>query len=551
MESASQPLFGNQPYHWRGDRATFLSFNPAFVSLMGAKNVGTSTNPKGLTDTQMALMEQMVNSITYPPNPEQTIERIYSGKLGNVDLDDGEGAQRGMKLYHTFPFPGGVLAGRSCVQCHSLPDGSNNRLTLVDALGGTGNQPIESAANRFLIAREGMLETKAFGLSIVRTSQFGLLHNGHSLVPNMSPPDFVALSTNWFIFLVFGPAFPGAKGPQIIDLIDFVRQLDTGIAPVVGAVETINTKNKTEPGVGWFLDMVEQQARLAYCDVIAYLRKQSGESGFFFDVNMATAAYRDIHGNQVLTRSGLLALLTNTDDVLVIQAVPVGSGRRVASLKGIAPIYRGRAPNNLTLEPMTPNTAWQDVPKLTKNWKAGTAAHDFTWDGKFPSGKPVPEPNSMKTLRIYQQALINQAPKFGLTSMHHEAPRRFRVAGNNIRPGARLRFWIPRRVGPRIPITQARRYEEITVNLFPTSKKTTDGRRIWESQAETDPLFTYMLMLGGPDAPGVDEALNGKVAEPPPKNVFDPLTWNRHKIQVLNEDGTSGSGNTYQQITIR
>jgi hypothetical protein len=396
-----------------------------------------------------------------------------------------------------------------------------------------------------------MLEHKAANLSIIRTSQFGLLHNGHSLVPNTGPPEFVALSINWFIFIVFRPAFSGPDTQKLVDLIDFVRQMDTGIAPVVGSVQTVNTKNKAEPGVGWFLDMVEKQASMAYCDVTAYLRLESGESGFFFDASMAFPAYRDVHSSRVLTRAGILALITKTDDVLVIQAVPVGSGRRVASLKGIAPIYQGPVPSSLTLEPMTPNAAWQDVPRLTKNWTAGTAAHDFTWDGQFPSGKPVPTPNSMKTLRIYQQALINQAPKFGLTAMHHEAPRRFRVAGNNIRPGARLRFSIPRRISPTVPITKSRRYQEITVNLFPTSQKTTDGRRIWESQAEADPLFTYMLMLGGPDAPGVDEALNGKLAEPPPKNAFKANTWNNYQITVINQDNTQGVSIGAQRVTIR
>ncbi|MEE9128266.1 MAG: hypothetical protein V3U11_14130, partial [Planctomycetota bacterium] len=364
-------------------------------------------------------------------------------------------------------------------------------------------------------------------------------------------PEFVALSINWFIFVVFRPAFTGPNTQKLVDIIDFVRQLDTGIAPVVGAVQTINTQNKDEPGVIWFLDTVEKQASLAHCDVTAYLRLKSGESGFFYDVSMAFPAYRDVHSRRVLTRAGLMALVTNTDDVLIIQAAPVGSGRRVASLKGVAPVFTGPAPSSLTLEPMTPNTAWQDVPKLTKNWKAGTAAHDFTWDGKFPSGKAVPEPNSMKTLRIYQQALISQVPKYGVTSMTHEAPRRFRVAGNNIRPGARLRFWIPRRVSPTVPITKSRRYQEITVNLFPTAQKTTDGRRIWESQAEADPLFTYMLMLGGPDAPGVDEALHGRVAEPPPKNLFKPYAWNRYRITVINQDTTRGSSSVFQRVTIQ
>ena len=100
------------------------------------------------------------------------------------------------------------------------------------------------------------------------------------------------------------------------------------------------------------------------------------------------------------------------------------------------------------------------------------------------------------------------------------------------------------------PITRLRRDQEFTVNLFPIGQRTNDGRRIWETQAELDPMFTYMLMLGGPDAPGVNEAFNGKVAEPPPKNVFDPLKWNSYRIQIINEDSTTGWSTAAQRFTL-
>ena len=60
-----------------------------------------------------------------------------------------------------------------------------------------------------------------------------------------------------------------------------------------------------------------------------------------------------------------------------------------------------------------------------------------------------------------------------------------------------------------------------------------------------------MLMLGGPDAPGVDEALQGKVAEPPPKSLFKPITWNKYRITVINQDNTRGSSSVVQRMRIR
>src|SRR5262249_55610860 len=44
--------FSNAPYHWRGDKKTFVDFNEAFVNLQGAKDVGT-TEPMGVSASDM------------------------------------------------------------------------------------------------------------------------------------------------------------------------------------------------------------------------------------------------------------------------------------------------------------------------------------------------------------------------------------------------------------------------------------------------------------------------------------------------------------------
>jgi YVTN family beta-propeller protein len=54
-------LSGTEPLHWRGDRANFAAFNPAFVSLMG--------RDAQLSSSDMTAFESFVFSMRYPPNP--------------------------------------------------------------------------------------------------------------------------------------------------------------------------------------------------------------------------------------------------------------------------------------------------------------------------------------------------------------------------------------------------------------------------------------------------------------------------------------------------
>lgn len=132
----------NGPYHWRGDKANFTKFNGAFESLLGGHQ---------LTDLAMKQFEEFVFTIHYPPNPKQLSSRQLSGVFdpdpNSLDGNLSSGANRGMRLFHTFP----TVGPRTCVHCHALPEGSNNRIT--DPIGAVG-QPIESAALRGLFQKE-------------------------------------------------------------------------------------------------------------------------------------------------------------------------------------------------------------------------------------------------------------------------------------------------------------------------------------------------------------------------------------------------------------
>jgi YVTN family beta-propeller protein len=511
VNPAAQHLFANAPYHWRGDRATVNAFNSAYVTLMGAPNVGTPQQPRGLSDERMQDLVDMLNTIAYPPNAEQWIERRYLGDLGDPDLDDGSDQLLGLKLFHTLGFAGELMAGRSCVQCHSLPTGSNRLITEVEAVSV---QPMLTAGLRMLFQRDARRDESAFTLSGAVTGEFGLSHFGK--VPSL----------NLFLSVGVGRRIGAAKTTA---LTRFLRAFDSGIAPLIGAAFTIKATTPPHAAARMF-DLIENQVRLANTGLALRARIAGETKGYWFDLSTDPPSYSEVGGWTSRSRASLLADLRSQDDVLVLEATPVGSERRVAAPSGVAGWLPGPAPTGLALAPMAPSSAWAQVPRLRKNWRRGTGPDDFNWDGEIVSGVPAPEPRSLKALRIFQAALIEKAPQFGLTALRHEAPRRFAVHGNNIRLGARLLLRHAFAAGS----------ETIEMPLFPTDRVDA-GRRRWETTVEADPRLLYVLLLGGPQAPEVQAALRGEIAEPPPPSAFDPIGWNRWTATVRNEDGTSAS----------
>ncbi len=541
LAPTAQDFFSNKPYHWRGDRADFVAFNGAFVDLMGATNLNPSGPNKGLSDADMATYRAFIDTVMYPPNPEQAPDRVPPGDIGldPNDVGTGTGAMLGLKAFHVEPR--GRCQGRSCVQCHWLPEGSNNRITESGLVGG-----LETAAMRSLFSREGRAESPpAVGLSEIFTSHFGLTRDGHTHAL-LSPIADGPASIDRFVLDSFGaflPTFP--------DLIGFCRQMDTGIAPSVGVTHTVIFANKALQVTTDALDLLEEQVRQANCGFAVYAQLGGTRLGFYFDVTGTAEGYHQHGTTTVIPRATLLALVAS-GDVLVLQGTPAGSERRIASLTGHPGTLTGAVPSNITLQPLRPAIHWQEVPRMTKNWDPFVAApNGFAFSN--PNGL---EPLSLKSVRLLQRALIQFAPAFGLTAMRHEAPRRFAVAGADIRLGAKLRLRIPAPASAGTPPPYANVDANTTLlemNLYPTSKFA-DGRRVWETTVEADPLLVYVLLLGGPAATGVAAAvdtphlLTETTTYAP--GTFDPLAWNSFHVTVVNEDLSSSAG-SWQTLTLQ
>ncbi len=109
-------LPGTEPLHWRGDRADLLSFNPAFLTIMGRSAM--------LDFADFQDMEDFLFSIQYPPTPGRNLDGSLPNPGTSPDPANGE------TLFNT----GGLAGGGNCVDCHSIPTGTNQLIIPAGAV---------------------------------------------------------------------------------------------------------------------------------------------------------------------------------------------------------------------------------------------------------------------------------------------------------------------------------------------------------------------------------------------------------------------------------
>jgi hypothetical protein len=478
-------LITNAPYHWRGDKDNFTHFNEAFVKLQGMAQFVTTDKPSGGVSTaDMKAFETFVNTIHYPPNALQPKNRIYDGAVpsdfNSVAPGNGSGARRGLMLFHTLPVPSsGLFAGRSCVQCHFLPEGSNNRITCIEAGKDLSSnptdlfeQPLESTALRGMAQKHAILELSAVVLPPTSTGLVpqwrcgdgGMGHEG--IGRGRTPGEFV---------------FPVSSLTLVdkTDINDYMRQFDQGIAPMVGSTLLVAPTT-----VAADLAPMEAEAKKANCGIAVYARLDAGggtfvEKGYWylFDPNNAVEpVYKEVGSSSTFSTAALLTLAQtgSSGQHMIFRATPLGSERRVAATNGIGESAGPLVAANIQIVGTTPNSANVDIPNMLKNWVPGTGSLDFNFTGTHRT------PLSLENVRTFQTALNSKG-----VLLRHDAPRRLQVTGDGIQQGARMRLVLPQG------------NKTIEMPVFPTMTFFA-GKRVWETAVEFDPMSLYTLMLGGP-----------------------------------------------------
>jgi hypothetical protein len=159
---------GTGRLHWRGDRATLVSFNVAFVGLLGADSV--------LTGPQMVKFQAFANTLTLPPNPNRD---IHNG-LKPV-LENGFSPPFGEFLFQNIQFDSGV----TCVGCHTMPLGTDTRF--VSGVFVSEPLSLKNPHMRTLYEKTGFDNQ-----SLSSNRGFGFTHDGSvsTVVEFLSKPSF-------------------------------------------------------------------------------------------------------------------------------------------------------------------------------------------------------------------------------------------------------------------------------------------------------------------------------------------------------------------------
>ncbi|HEX3144279.1 MAG TPA: hypothetical protein VHQ64_09920, partial [Pyrinomonadaceae bacterium] len=226
-------IIGNEPLHWRGDRAGLENFNGAFVSLLGG--------PRLLTDQEVAAFKAFVQTLTYPPNPNESQTRPPANQ----------------EFFNNEPLDRNVAPCSSCHNVTSFAPGTNNTIIPKDLL----QEPQGFKVSQFRGAYQKVGMDKTAGEKL---AGYGFAHDGtfDTLFNFMKAPQFDFTSAH-------DPAGSTATADLWRRTMEtMILQLDTGIAPCVGMMTTAAADNKTSAAVTTRISLLSSQAAAGNCDLV-------------------------------------------------------------------------------------------------------------------------------------------------------------------------------------------------------------------------------------------------------------------------------------------
>jgi YVTN family beta-propeller protein len=285
-------IIGNEPLHWRGDRSKLDDFSPAFMSLLGG--------PRELTADEISAFTAFVQTLTYPPNPLENLDRTFPNPA------TGPSAERGRQLFNNGRLDAGAL---SCNICH---------LTSPGFLSGTANLIIPGAllqeSQDFKVPQlRGIYQKLGLRSSPgEQLSGFGFIHDGS--VDTLL--DFLRL-----------PVFTFRNDDDRRDVEAFVLSFDSGLAPSVGLQVTINGENKLSPGVAERINLLMAQSNVGNCEVVVKGIYGGAHRGFLYVGNGMFQPDRQSESPLVTFQTLVHAAEAGAE--LTFTGVPVGYGRRL------------------------------------------------------------------------------------------------------------------------------------------------------------------------------------------------------------------------------
>jgi YVTN family beta-propeller protein len=284
-------IIGNEPLHWRGDRSSLNDFNPAFMSLLGG--------PRELTADEMTAFTAFTQTLTYPPNPNQNLDRTFPNPA------TGPSAERGRQLFNTGALDGGLL---SCNACHTASPGfrSGTSNLIIPGLLLQESQDFKVPQLRGLYQKLGLQNSAGEQLS-----GFGFIHDG--TIDTLL--DFLRL-----------PVFTFSSDNDRRDVEAFVLAFDSGLAPAVGLQVTLNGDNKLSPAVAERINLLMSQANGGNCDLVVKGIYGGAHRGFVYSGN---GMFQPDRQSESPLSFQVLMQAADSGSELTFTGTPVGYGRRL------------------------------------------------------------------------------------------------------------------------------------------------------------------------------------------------------------------------------
>jgi len=285
MTQSLRGLADTSPLHWRGDRADFTRFNPAFINLMG--------NIDSLSFADMQKYSDFIMTVVYPPNPDQNLDRTWPDPAGPTPSPT-----RGLNEFENV-----VHDGQVCSNCHALPKGTNRAFIQ----SRFESQVFKVQQLRNIYEKTGF--TRASG---PQKRGFGVLHDG--TVDNV-------------VSLLHRPSFSFSNEQERSDLESFVLSFDTGMAPSVGRELTIDASTKNLTSNTATLDSLFNEADRGNCDLVAHAFLDGVERGYVYVPSHTFESDYNPEGS--IDADSLQALPDQVGETITYLGVPPGSGIRM------------------------------------------------------------------------------------------------------------------------------------------------------------------------------------------------------------------------------
>lgn len=284
-------IVGNEPLHWRGDRSKLDDFNPAFVSLLGG--------PRELAGDEMAAFTAFTQTLTYPPNPLQNLDRTFPNPA------TGPNAERGRQLFNNGALDGGLL---SCNACHSASPGfrSGTNNLIIPGVLLQESQDFKVPQLRGMYQKLGLQSTAGEQLS-----GFGFIHDG---------------SIDTLLAFLRLPVFTFRNDNDRRDVEAFVLAFDSGLAPAVGLQVTINGDNKLSPEIAERVNLLITQADGGNCDLVVKGIFSGAHRGFVY---VGNGMFQPDRRSESPLPWQVLAQAAEAGSELTFTGAPAGYGRRL------------------------------------------------------------------------------------------------------------------------------------------------------------------------------------------------------------------------------